>query len=98
MTTIVIDYDDTYTVDPLMWNWFIAEALERGHAVWCVSCRQAHHMDEPKATIGRVIGEDRCVGTGGVAKRDFLFRQHGVYGNVWIDDNPSWVDTGIEVE
>ncbi len=27
---ISIDYDDTYTKDPLLWNWFAKEAMERG--------------------------------------------------------------------
>ena len=96
MTVIVIDYDDTYTADPLLWNWFIDQAKERGHDVWCVSCRHQIEMEDPKLTIGLLIGEDRCVGTNGVAKRDYLFRHHGVYGHIWIDDNPSWVDTGME--
>ena len=31
---ISIDYDDTYTKDPLMWNWFAQQALDRGHKVY----------------------------------------------------------------
>jgi len=53
-------------------------------------------MDEAKDTIGKVIGANKCVGTNGVAKRDFLFKEHGVYADVWIDDMPDTVMTGYD--
>ena len=92
-----IDYDDTYTRDPPYWNWVAEEAIRRGYTVWCVSARHQRHMDEPQATIGRVIGSEKCVGTNGVAKRDYLFKKHGVYADVWIDDMPDTVTTGYDL-
>ena len=93
-----IDYDDTYTRDPLFWNWVCEEAMKRGHDVWCVSARHNDYpMDEARQTIGRIIGADKCVGANGVAKRDHLFKTHGVYADVWIDDMPDTVTVGYDV-
>ena len=91
-----IDYDDTYTRDPLFWNWVAQEAMQRGHDVWCVSARHPAHMDEPKQTIGQVIGADKCIGTNGKAKRDTLYSEHGVYADIWVDDMPDTVVTEYE--
>ena len=91
---ISIDYDDTYTRDPLFWNWVASKAIERGHDVWCVSARHKHHMDEAEQTIGLIIGPDKCLGTNGKAKRDTLFKERDVYADVWVDDMPETVSTG----
>ena len=64
-----IDYDNTYTADPLLWDQFIVNALERGHTVYCVSFRPEIDMVEPRQTVGRLIGSAFCYGTGGVGKQ-----------------------------
>lgn len=92
-----IDYDDTYTRDPLFFNWIAQEAIDRGHDVWCVSARHQSHMIEAEDTIGRVIGSDKCLGTNGKAKRDTLFKERGVYADVWIDDMPDTVINGYDI-
>jgi hypothetical protein len=88
---ISIDYDDTYTKDPLLWNWFAQEALKRGHKVYCVSARGTQHMDHPKLTIGRVIGPDNCFGTGLRPKREFMRTMHKIDIDVWVDDTPEMI-------
>jgi hypothetical protein len=88
---ISIDYDDTYTKDPLLWNWFAQEALNRGHKVYCVSARGTQHMDDPKMTIGRVIGAENCFGTGLRPKRHFMHHVHKINIDVWIDDMPEMI-------
>lgn len=88
---ISIDYDDTYTKDPLMWNWFAQQALERGHKVYCVSARGVQHMDEPKQTIGRIIGAENCFGTNLVPKRDYMMTFRKIHIDVWIDDLPEMI-------
>lgn len=88
---ISIDYDDTYTKDPLLWNWFAQQALDRGHQVYCVSARGEQHMDDPKMTIGRIIGVENCFGTGLQQKRQFMWKKHGIYIDVWIDDMPEYI-------
>ena len=94
---ISIDYDDTYTRDPGLWDKFAGNAIAVGHQVWCVSARHQNHMDEAQETIGRVIGADHCIGTNGKAKRDTLFKERGVYADVWIDDMPETVTSEYEV-
>lgn len=88
---ISIDYDDTYTKDPLMWNWFAQQALDRGHEVYCVSARGEHHMDDPKMTLGRVIGADKCFGTGLQSKREYMQKVRKIHIDVWIDDLPEMI-------
>jgi len=88
---LALDYDETYTRDPLMWNWFCQQALDRGHEVWCVSARDQKDMDEPMMTVGRVIGADKCVGTGMKPKRTFMWKEKDVYIDVWIDDSPEYI-------
>lgn len=93
---ISIDYDDTYTRDPVFWNMFCQDALDRGHEVYCVSARHPTHMDDPEFTVGRVIGASKCIGTNGVAKKDFMWNEHGIIIDVWVDDTPEAVVTGID--
>jgi hypothetical protein len=95
---ICIDYDDTYTADPEMWDTFAAQAIARGHDVWCVSARADEFMDKARYSIGLVIGDTKCVGTNGAAKRDYLFKTRGVYGDIWIDDMPETVSGAFAVK
>lgn len=88
---ISIDYDDTYTRDPLLWNWFAQQALDRGHQVYCVSARSVRDMDEPKMTIGRVIGPENCFGTNLKPKKVFMLDAHRIKIDVWIDDTPEMI-------
>jgi hypothetical protein len=88
---ISIDYDDTYTRDPNLWDQFAAAAVKRGHQVYCVSARGEQHMDDPRRTIGQIIGPDNCFGTGLRQKRDFMWHTHKIYIDVWIDDQPEMI-------
>ncbi len=88
---ISIDYDDTYTRDPAFWDNFARAALAKGHKVYCVSARGTQHMDEPKRSIGQIIGPDNCFGTGLRPKRHFMWHVHGIYIDVWIDDQPEMI-------
>lgn len=88
---ISIDYDDTYTRDPKLWDQFATNAISRGHQVYCVSARGTQHMDEPKRSIGQIIGPENCFGTGLQPKREFMWRVHNIYIDVWIDDQPEMI-------
>lgn len=87
---ISIDFDDTYTRDPEMWNLFIELAKHRGHTVYCVTARcndYEQERDEVLDTIGKLIGKDRCIFTCGRAKRPET-QKHNVLIDVWVDDMP----------
>lgn len=95
-----LDYDQTYTKDPLLWNWFAQEAMNRGHQVYCISARSVNDMDEPKMTIGRVIGVENCFGTNLLPKKSFMLNMHKIKIDVWIDDTPEMIvesDMGLIV-
>jgi hypothetical protein len=94
---ISLDFDDTYTKDPVLWDNFAKNAINLGHKVYCVSARGTQHMDDPKHTIGRIIGPDNCFGTGLRPKRHFMWHVHSIKIDVWIDDMPELiVDEQIE--
>jgi hypothetical protein len=79
---ISLDYDGTYTEDPVLWDSFIKLAVVRGHKVTCVTMR--HGRDE-KIEIGcPIIYTDRLAKLEAVAIR-------GIKIDVWIDDSPHWI-------
>jgi hypothetical protein len=87
---ISLDFDDTYTRDPYMWDKFIELAHSVGHKVYCVTarCDEYHpERDEVYETIGKLIGKERCIFTCGRAKRPETYK-HKISIDVWIDDMP----------
>lgn len=88
---ISIDFDNTYTKDPKLWDRFAADAMSRGHQVYCVSARGIQHMDEPKRTIGQIIGPENCFGTNLLPKRSYMWNTHKIKIDVWIDDIPDMI-------
>lgn len=90
---ISVDFDDTYTRDPILWDEFINRALERGHQVYCVTARPPTPINQHEVydSIGRIIGKNNCYFTDAMAKAKFMYEQ-GIDINVWIDDLPSNVD------
>lgn len=88
---IAIDFDETYTRDPALWDALLSAALVRGHRVFCVSARHDRQMGEVRDTIGLLIGPEACFGTGGAPKRRFMAEVADTYIDVWIDDAPESV-------
>lgn len=84
---IGLDYDDTYTADPVFWDKVIDLAIERGHDVHCVTGRdEPPDESEPQLPPGvEVI----CAGE--------MFKRHaceavGIRIDVWIDDCPGLIE------
>ena len=90
---ISVDFDDTYTRDPILWDEFVNRALERGHTVYCITARPPTPINQHEVygSIGRIIGNDNCLFTDCMAKAKFA-ADRGVHIDVWIDDWPSNVD------
>jgi hypothetical protein len=86
--TIALDYDDTYTADPGLWNLFIKSARERGHKVICVTCRGQSwdNADLLKLPI-LVYYTD-------MAPKRWHMEQLGITVDIWIDDCPECVKEG----
>lgn len=74
---IALDYDGTYTADPVLWDSFIAKAKERGHKVKIATMR---HPSEPIPDIGLDV-----VYTSRKAKFGCM------PADIWIDDNPQYL-------
>ena len=87
---IALDYDDTYTRDPLLWNWIVTEARLRGHDVYCVTARSDRQIDEVEQTLGLVLAPDHIIATGHQPKRRFT-QDMGIMIDVWIDDSPEFI-------
>jgi hypothetical protein len=74
---IALDYDGTFTLDPMFWDRFAQQAIERGHSVTIVTMR---YPDELITGLNLPI-----VYTSRQAKmRHFN-------ADIWIDDNPRWL-------
>jgi ABC-type uncharacterized transport system substrate-binding protein len=85
---ISLDYDDTYTRDPRLWDAFITAAKASGHTVYCVTMRyRKEGADVVRTLTGKV---DNIFFTERRNKHDFMFEQ-GISVNVWIDDMPWFI-------
>lgn len=85
---IALDYDKTYTADPVLWGTFIAAAKQRGHSVIIATMRYPEEGAEIEQALGSTI--DSIVYTSRKAKYDELQRQ-GLSPSIWVDDSPHFL-------
>ncbi len=94
MAVIALDYDNTYSLDPQMWNEIIDTMQRAGHRVICVTMRygkESRFASECKPVYEALANRvDDIYCTGRKAKRTFLY-ERGINVNVWIDDSPHFV-------
>lgn len=86
---IAVDYDDTYTADPELWDAFVGHAKERGHDVRIVTVR-----DDRKDWTPAMLEVEKnydVIFTRGVAKAWFCARELDWEPNIWIDDRPKTI-------
>ena len=90
-TDYYLDYDGTYTSDPVLFDAFIAFARQRGHSVYVVTMRHEHENDI--GTKALALKVDRVFFTGRRAKQAFMskFSFYDPQSAVWIDDNPDFI-------
>lgn len=74
---IALDYDKTYTADPMLWEDFIQSARARGHTVKIVTMRR------PDEVVSDVPID--VVYTSRKAKASI------VKADIWVDDSPHWI-------
>jgi len=82
---IALDFDDTYTRDPMFWDQFIANAKSRGHDVRIVTFRKSRMTDPIFETIGIPV-----IFTEFTQKRSHC-NKIGWFVDVWIDDSPEFI-------
>lgn len=83
---IALDYDNTYTDAPELWDEFIKSATRRGHVVVCVTYRTPDMPIETEMQIPVFY-------TSGQLKADFM-REYGLEPSIWIDDMPELIGVG----
>jgi hypothetical protein len=83
-----IDYDDTYTRDPIFWDGVIALAINRGHSVICVTSRDEYYRPEVEQALSGKVESIIC--TGGRNKHMAAY-EAGYMPSVWIDDQPQFI-------
>jgi len=88
---VSLDYDDTYTRDPELWNKIVMLMRDKGHTVYVISARYDRQMDEVHNSIGKIVGIDNCYGTNMQQKREYMYKNHGILIDVWIDDMPEMI-------
>ncbi len=84
---IALDYDGTYTADPVLWLDFVKRAQSRGHTVICVTMRYEHETLDMCMKLQGLV-EVLC--SSRQAKLPFL-NGRGVFPDIWIDDSPNWL-------
>jgi hypothetical protein len=85
---ISLDYDDTYTRAPFLWDMFIQTAKSQGHKVYCVTMRRPNEGADVIAALGHQVEAIHFTSRHG--KRNYMFKQ-GIRIDVWIDDEPGWI-------
>lgn len=86
---IGLDWDHTFTRDTRSWEKFITMMTLAGHKIWIVTARGPDTPVEyvPENIEGVVYCEY-------VAKK-VVTRNMGVSIDVWIDDDPQWIEKGF---
>jgi hypothetical protein len=87
---IALDWDDTFTRDPVLWARFVVNARERGHDIRIVTYRQKEHIDDILYELDAFKLTVAVMATGHVQKRLFC-EQHDWMPDVWIDDSPEFI-------
>jgi hydroxymethylpyrimidine pyrophosphatase-like HAD family hydrolase len=85
---LALDYDETYTRDPIFWDAVIKLAIQRGHSVICATMRHEHEGAEVIRDLGDQV--EAIVFTGRKAKHGAVHAA-GFMPSVWIDDSPNWI-------
>lgn len=85
---IALDYDATYTEDPLFWDEFITFTRQRGHEICLLTYRDDRYDWTELMTYLTEIMKLELVCTRGVAKKWFAENFMDNPPTIWIDDNP----------
>lgn len=85
---VSLDYDETWTKDPVAWS-LVAKALrEQGHTVYGITMRypeEGRSMDQKYLDVC-----DEVFFTSRQAKFFYCW-ERGIHIDVWIDDSPHWI-------
>ncbi len=82
MSIIALDYDGTYTDDPVLWELFIKNALNCGHTVLCITMR---YPETEKIALNIPVYYTKRQ-----SKMNFC-KANNIDIDIWIDDKPGWI-------
>lgn len=90
---IGLDFDLTYTADPIMWNSFIRMAQARGHTVAIVTMRC---KDDTHPYLDGLSGDGipiYYVSLGPIQPRTKVaaMAEVGLVVDIWVDDKPQYI-------
>ena len=85
---IAIDYDDTWSADPEMWNEIVRIMEHAGHSVIIATSRR-HWSDDMER--GRIPSHLTIVYCGNNFKEHEVELQTGCVVDIWIDDMPGMI-------
>ena len=83
-----LDYDETYTVDPVLFKAFIQLLQSRGHRVIVATMRYEDEGQPIVDDLGDIV--ETIIFTGRKAKVKFI-HEAGYYPSIYIDDSPEWL-------
>ena len=83
-----LDYDNTYTRDPAMWDSIIEVIKQHGHKVIVVTTRTPSEGVEVRRDLANKV--DSIIFTSRKGKMDFV-QALGVSIDIWIDDMPWFI-------
>ncbi len=83
-----LDYDNTYTRDPVFWDSFIDSAKRYGHKVYCVTMRTPEEGEDVRKYLEHQV--EAILFTSRGNKHDYCFK-HWISIDVWIDDMPYFI-------
>jgi hypothetical protein len=91
---IALDFDQTYTEDPPLWDRFIFNSKARGHKVYLVTSRPEKLPNYPdlNADIDEflLIHDIEVIYCSG-GQKSYEVSSRGIFINVWIDDCPEGI-------
>lgn len=83
-----LDFDETYTADPVLFDGFIQLLKSRGHSVIVATMRYEHEGQEIIDALGDKV--EKIIFTGRKAKVKFV-EEAGYYPSIYIDDSPHFL-------
>lgn len=80
---IALDYDKTYTREPVLWKKFISDCQKLSHVVICITMRYPHEkiLDMPLDAIYYTSRKAKLIWA----------KANNIEVDIWIDDKPGWL-------
>lgn len=85
---ISLDYDNTYTTDPAMWDAIVGMMKRYGHKVYVVTMRTPEEGEEVTRYLGDKVEAIICTSRKG--KMDYV-QKLNLSIDIWIDDMPWFI-------